>query len=74
MEARVQAFKKAVVENDTARLKREFNYTLPSRPPGFREEIAESVPHNMFCNYAGFMLAGGVVWFDEDGNVISRRR
>jgi hypothetical protein len=34
---------------------------------GFVAKIASGVPHHMFANYQGIMIADGAVWFDENG-------
>jgi hypothetical protein len=33
----------------------------------FVAKIAGGVPHHMFANYQGIMIADGAVWFDENG-------
>jgi hypothetical protein len=33
----------------------------------FVAKIASGVPHHMFANYQGIMIADGAVWFDENG-------
>lgn len=35
--------------------------------PQFVAKIADGIPHNMFANYQGIMIAEGAVWFDEQG-------
>jgi len=37
--------------------------------PRFLEKIRDAVPHNMFANSEGIMIADGAVWFDEKGRV-----
>jgi hypothetical protein len=33
----------------------------------FVEKIASGVPHHMFANYQGIMIADGAVWFNDEG-------
>jgi hypothetical protein len=33
----------------------------------FVAKIADGIPHNMFANYQGIMIANGAVWFNEQG-------
>jgi hypothetical protein len=35
--------------------------------PAFVKKIHGAVPHHMFANYQGIMIADGAVWFDEKG-------
>lgn len=35
--------------------------------PEFVAQIREGIPHNMFCNAQGAMIANGAVWFDAWG-------
>jgi hypothetical protein len=35
----------------------------------FVQRIREAIPHNMFANSRGVMIADGAVWFDEMGRV-----
>ena len=35
--------------------------------PAFVAEIAKGIPHHMFVNAQGIMIADGKVWFDADG-------
>ena len=35
--------------------------------PSFVAEIAKGIPHHMFVNEQGIMIADGKVWFDADG-------
>jgi hypothetical protein len=35
--------------------------------PAFVAEIAKDVPHHMFSNWQGIMIADGAVWFDAQG-------
>jgi len=37
--------------------------------PAFVAKIAAGVPHHMFANAQGIMIADGAVWFDESGKV-----
>lgn len=37
--------------------------------PGFVERIRKGIPHNMFANAQGIMIADGAVWFDDKGHV-----
>ncbi|NBV07312.1 MAG: hypothetical protein EBS06_08810 [Proteobacteria bacterium] len=66
-EKRIQKFYYAVLSKNLKTLN-EFGVTAIS--DSFSKKIAESMPHNLFCNYKGIMLNNGVVWFDDDGNLI----
>jgi hypothetical protein len=33
----------------------------------FKSEISKGIPHHMFANWQGIMLANGAVWFDSEG-------
>ena len=35
--------------------------------PGYVAVLKTAVPHDMFVNYRGAMVAGGAVWFDDKG-------
>jgi hypothetical protein len=37
--------------------------------PRFVERIRAAIPHNMFANAQGIMIADGAVWFDDKGKV-----
>lgn len=67
-EKRIQEFYFAILKNDTKTLKEKFN--SPKLSKKARDLIAQSTPHDLFCNWKGIMLGNGIVWFDNGGNII----
>ena len=37
----------------------------------FVGKIADDIPHNMFANSQGIMIADGAVWFNEHGKAMA---
>ena len=37
----------------------------------FVERLRAAVPHNMFANAQGIMIADGAVWFDDKGRAVA---
>ncbi|WP_147385615.1 hypothetical protein [Oleomonas cavernae] len=70
LQEKVKRFHTAAVNGDVKILEEEFSFSLPESPE-WRAEIAKAVPHDLFCNYQGYMLGSGIMWFDGDGNIIN---
>jgi hypothetical protein len=43
----------------------------PLFTPAFVAKIITGIPHPMFANAQGIMLADGAVWFNENGKAIA---
>ena len=69
LQEKIRKFHVAAVNGDAKTLKKDFNFTLP-HSPSWKKEIAKTVPHDLFCNYQGYMLGNGIIWFDSEGNII----
>ena len=69
-EKRIQQFQKAIAEDDKQTLQREFGYSKVLSDE-YKKLITDDIAHNLFCKDDGIMLGSGVVWFDEQGNVIN---
>jgi hypothetical protein len=70
LQEKIQKFYVAVMRDDTKTLKRDFYFSIPESPH-WKKLFAEAVPHDLFCNYQGYMLGSGIVWFDSSGKVIA---
>jgi len=70
LQKKIQEFHTAVVQGDKKTLKADFNFTLP-KSADWQKSVAKAVPHNVFCNWRGYMIGNGIVWFDSSGNIIS---
>ena len=70
LQEKIQKFYAAVMRNDTKTLKTDFNFSIP-KSLRWKKIFAEAVPHDLFCNYQGYMLGSGIVWFDSSGKVIA---
>jgi len=75
LQEKISNFYTAVVNNDPTTLEKDFSFVMPHPPirktADWRKVVAETVPHDLFCNWKGYMLGDGIVWFDSDGNVIT---
>ena len=70
LQARVALFYILAMKGDAAALQKEFKTKIPKQS-SWHKELAKSDPHDLFCNWQGFMLGRGIVWFKSDGSVLT---
>ncbi len=70
LQARVALFYSLAMKGDGAALQKEFKTKIPKQS-SWHKELAKSNPHDLFCNWQGFMLGRGIVWFNPDGSVLT---
>ena len=70
LQARVALFYSLAMKGDGTALQKEFKTKIPKQG-SWHKELAKSNPHDLFCNWQGFMLGRGIVWFKPDGSVLT---
>ena len=70
LQARVALFYSLAMKGDGTALQKKFKTKIP-RQDSWHKELAKSNPHDLFCNWQGFMLGRGIVWFKPDGSVLT---
>jgi hypothetical protein len=68
----VKQFYVAAKDGDEKTLKKKFKFKMPHSEV-WRKEISKTIPHDLFCNWQGYMLGNGIVWFNDDGSIINRK-
>lgn len=69
LEDRIASFRRAFLSGDNALLRRDFKYSMPRNSQRYRQEVADTAPHDLFCRDVGFLFAS--FWFGYDGNLIN---